>query len=269
MSNFARCELDSHADTCALGCNYLPLSFTGRVCDKSPYNSSAYQPERDIPIVTAATAYTCQDTGQTYILVINEALWFGDRLAHSLINPNQLRFGGITVNDNPFDPHVPISIKTSDVDIPLRLMGTTIFFESSTPTSDELNSCPHIHLTCDSEWNPHTVRLAAARTVEAEPTIRVGGNNNVSSASSFDSHDVEIGLAQISSIYSFDEMVEAIGNHRIVCATNTFVSQKRHSQVSPEQLSERWNRLVAGEKDSTSDDSKRRAISDTAFEQAV
>jgi hypothetical protein len=191
--------------------------------------------------VTAATAYTCQDTGQTYILVINEALWFGDRLAHSLINPNQLRFGGITVNDNPFDPHVPISIKTSDVDIPLRLMGTTIFFESSTPTSDELNSCPHIHLTCNSEWNPHTVRLAAARTVEAELTIRVGGNNNVSSASSFDSHDVEIGLAQISSIYSFDEMVEAIGNHRIVCATNTFVSQKRHSQVSPEQLMERWN----------------------------
>ena len=44
------------------------------------YNATAYQPERDVPIVSAATAFTCQRTGQTYILVINEALWFGDRL---------------------------------------------------------------------------------------------------------------------------------------------------------------------------------------------
>ena len=71
-----------------------------------------------MPIVSAATAFTCQSTGQTYILVINEALWFGDRLENSLINPNQLRFGGIIVNDNPFDPHIPISIQTDDVDIP-------------------------------------------------------------------------------------------------------------------------------------------------------
>ena len=172
ITNHTRCELDSHADTCALGCNFLPLSFTGRVCDVSPYNSPAYQPERDIPIVTAATAFTCQHTGKTFILVINEALWFGDRLARSLINPNQMRFGGITVQDNPFDSQAPISIKTADVDIPLQLMDTTIFFESSTPTSDELESCPHVHLTCDSEWNPHTVRLAAARSVEQAETTK-------------------------------------------------------------------------------------------------
>jgi hypothetical protein len=161
-------------------------------------------------------------------------------LANSLINPNQVRFSGITVNDNPFDPRNPISIKTDDVEIPLHLLGTTIFFESRTPTSDELESCPHIHLTCDSEWNPHTVRLAAARSVEAEMVTRVGGNHS-DRVLNFDPNDVELGLAQISSVYSFAEMVEAIGNHRIVAATNTFVSQKRHSQVSPEQLSERWN----------------------------
>ena len=133
ITNLARCELDSHADTCALGCNFLPLSYTGRVCDVSPYNSSAYQPERNIPIVSAATAFTCQDTGQTFILVINEALWFGDRLAHSLINLNQVRFRGITVNDNPFDPRNPISIKTDNVDIPLHLLGTTIFLNQQHP----------------------------------------------------------------------------------------------------------------------------------------
>ena len=233
VTNFARCELDSHADTCALGQNFLPLAFTGRVCDVSPYNATAYQPERDVPIVSAATAFTCQRTGQTYILVINEALWFGDRLENSLINPNQLRFGGAIVNDNPFDPQIPISIQTDEVDIPLELAGTTIFFASSTPTPTELDNCPHIHLTRDSEWDPHTVRLAAVRSVEAE-ALRV-------SEGLFDANDVEIGLAQISSVYSLIEMAEAIRTQRILSAANTFVSQKRHSQISPEQLSERWN----------------------------
>jgi hypothetical protein len=57
----------------------------------------------------------------------------------------------------------------------------------------------------------------------------------------FDTNDVEIGLAQISSVYSIIEMAEAIGTQRILSAANTFVSQKRHSQISPDQLSERWN----------------------------
>ena len=86
---FARCELDSHADTCALGRNFIPLSYTGRVCDVSPYNQS-YQPEKNVPIITGATAYTCQHTGQTYILIINEGLWLGTKMDHSLLNPNQL-----------------------------------------------------------------------------------------------------------------------------------------------------------------------------------
>jgi hypothetical protein len=51
-------ELDSHADTCALGSNFVPLHLTGRVCDVSPYKSDAYDAEKHIPIVTAATAYT-------------------------------------------------------------------------------------------------------------------------------------------------------------------------------------------------------------------
>ena len=37
----AQCELDlSHADTCALRSNFTLLSYTGRDCDVSPYNTS-------------------------------------------------------------------------------------------------------------------------------------------------------------------------------------------------------------------------------------
>ena len=60
----ARCELDSHADTCALGSNFVLLHYIGRVCDVAPYNSEACNPKCDIPIITAATAYTDQQDGQ-------------------------------------------------------------------------------------------------------------------------------------------------------------------------------------------------------------
>lgn len=100
-TNFARCELDSHADTCAVASNLIPLSSTGRACNVKPYNAKTYKPDCDIPITSRATAWTCQETGQTYILVVNEGLWFGEKLQNTLLDPNQLRYSGLTEADNP------------------------------------------------------------------------------------------------------------------------------------------------------------------------
>ena len=78
-------------------------------------------------VVTGASAWTCQTTGITYILVFHEALWMGDTLDHSLVNPNQLRHYGVTVQDNPFDD-TQMHIETEDLSIciPLVSEGTTI-----------------------------------------------------------------------------------------------------------------------------------------------
>ncbi|KAI2513139.1 Reverse transcriptase (RNA-dependent DNA polymerase) [Fragilaria crotonensis] len=129
----------------------------------------AYHPERDVPIVTGATAYTDQATGQVYILVINKGLWFGEMLTNSLINPNQqLRYAGVAVQDNPFHPTDPMAITHNDIVFPLQSQGTTIFFDTSTPTQYELDHSPHIILTLDTKWNPHTVQLAAVQSAEAK-----------------------------------------------------------------------------------------------------
>ena len=185
-TNTARNELDSHADTCALGPNFIILHYTGRVCDVAPYNAQAYEPQRNIPIVTAATAYTDQETGEVFIIVINEALWFGESLTNSLLNPNQLRYAGIHVQDNPFDS-APLAIATEDVTIPLLTKGTNIYFETTAPSQQELDKYSHIHLTLDTEWDPHSVCLSAIRIAEAETNI---GDH------------VEPGLLQISSVFS-------------------------------------------------------------------
>ena len=230
-THFARCELDSHADTCALGRNFIPLSFTGRVCDVTPYNADIYEPERNVPIISGATAWTSHESGQTYILVVNEGLWFGDKLQNTLLNPNQLRYSGVNVADNPFNTAEPISITHEDLTIPLSISGTIIFLETATPTQSELDHCPHIHLTCDSDWNPQTVRLASTHSVEAEAIA-----------------DVEPGLAQMSSVYCSQALAEMMNQQRYLGSTQvdipaarTFISSNRHPQVTSENLSERWN----------------------------
>ena len=103
-------ELDSHADTIVCGSNCLIMHYTGKECDVSPY-TDAYEAIKSVPIVQATTAYENPETGETTILVFNEAIWMGEQLKHTLINPNQLRAFGVTVQDNPFS-EAPIFIST-------------------------------------------------------------------------------------------------------------------------------------------------------------
>lgn len=85
----ARNECDTHADTGVAGCNCRVLEFTGEVCEVSGFNDK-FQTLKNIPVANVATAYTIPETGETVILVLNQMLWFGKQMAHTLINPNQL-----------------------------------------------------------------------------------------------------------------------------------------------------------------------------------
>jgi hypothetical protein len=43
---------------------------------------------KDIPIATAGTVWTQPGTGEMYLLVIHQCIFFGQGLKHSLICPN-------------------------------------------------------------------------------------------------------------------------------------------------------------------------------------
>lgn len=85
----ARCELDTQADTICAGKNFRLLALTGQTCDVSGFHQS-FESVKDVPIAQVATAVTLEN-GETIVLVINEALYFGAQMNHSLINPNQIR----------------------------------------------------------------------------------------------------------------------------------------------------------------------------------
>jgi hypothetical protein len=91
--NDGLCKMDMHADTCVAGSNFLMCEFDGTTCEVSPFTDE-YQSMTDVPIVLAATAWTDEESGGTIVLWFNQMLWYGNKLDHSLINPNQLCHNG-------------------------------------------------------------------------------------------------------------------------------------------------------------------------------
>ena len=62
--------------------------------------------------------WTSATDGTAYLLIIHESLWMGNKLDHTLVNPNQLWAFGVSIQDNPFDAK-PLSITTNDASVEL------------------------------------------------------------------------------------------------------------------------------------------------------
>jgi hypothetical protein len=249
-------EMDSHADTIVCGSNSVIMHYTGKECDVSPY-TEAYEAIKSVPIVQAATAYDNTDTGETTILILNKAIWMGDQMDHMLVNPNLLRSYGITMQDNPFDP-APIFLSTEDNEftLPLSSRETVIGVATRTPTDQELQTCPHVTLSSEHEWDPQNVRFPkAVRTVEEEISRTVGavlrqedGNSISTKNPDNDAVDRVFDIGDMSKRIIASIKVATPPRHasqveteaQDVPRTKTCQSKGRHSSVSPEDLSERW-----------------------------
>ena len=99
-----------------------------------PYNT-AYNPVSNIKVVSGAIAYTDPVTNFTLILWIHQALFFGKDTSHSLINPNQLRIFGVTIQDNPYHTNesmyiVATTSNDEDLSIPLQSKGVDFFLKT-------------------------------------------------------------------------------------------------------------------------------------------
>ena len=65
------------------------------------YNDD-YDPIDDIHIAAGVITYDYRYDGTTYILIAHKGLYFGSKMKHPLLNPNQLHHYGIVVKDNPY-----------------------------------------------------------------------------------------------------------------------------------------------------------------------
>ena len=248
-------ELDSYADTCVFGRNFIPLHFTGKECDVSPYTDD-YDSVLNVPIVTAATAFDDPESGQTYILVFNEGLWMPKSMENSLINPNQLRSFGCVVQDNPWGGSPTyIEDPSGEILVPLISEGVILSSYTRTPLENELLECPKIVMTSEVEWDPHNVKPPAPhmtaeqhRLVRDIATVQIGGESD----NGFGAVEID---NEVYSINGFNERLvkscrvtekrrlQAIRAGEIpadVPTPKTLVSGERKSDVTAEGLAERW-----------------------------
>jgi Reverse transcriptase (RNA-dependent DNA polymerase) len=159
-----RSELDSHADTCVLGNNFIIYSESGQTVTVAPY-SDKYKP-KTVAVASGGTAYD-HDDGITYILDVHNGLNMTSELKVSLLNPNQMRSNGIVVDDVPLhlaqSDEATHSIYCPDIKLrmPLMMEGVVSYLPTRKPTPHEIENCEHIQLTGEEDWNPHSDDFAS------------------------------------------------------------------------------------------------------------
>ena len=114
-------------------------------------------PQQANPEKLSRNAVVRYEHGCVNILIVNQALYFGASLDHSLINTNQIRNFGIPVSDNPYDSGRSFGIDHEDQFIPFKTEGSN-FFNYFLPTDDEITTFPNMVLADNElEWDLHDV----------------------------------------------------------------------------------------------------------------
>ena len=183
-SGFAKTSLDSHADTSCAGSNMAVLELTGEKVNVFPFSDNLPSVQ-EVPIATVLTIWESPQTGEPWMLVIHEALYFGDQLKDSLLCPNQLRAAGNLVRDAPiqFDATSSHSITVPGrLELPLEMHGVISFLSTRKPSSDEIaryqaGSLNSVELTDKAPWEPYSSKFAAteeaARSAKTVMAVRV------------------------------------------------------------------------------------------------
>jgi hypothetical protein len=219
-------ELDSHADTCGVNDVAKILYYTGKTVQVSAYSPTIEKLE-NIPIVTAAMAYDDAVTGESYIVLFHQALYFGQHLKNILLNLNQIRVNGVQVEDAP--KHLTqgksshsIKFPQEDISIPLSMHGCLSYFTVRTPTEEEINQCLTLTATAENlEWNQYSDEFAQ-NEASYDGSLRIPMTRRAMNYISSNEHEI---------IDTIQEDMYCI---------NAIQSSKPQLYVQPEELAHKW-----------------------------
>jgi hypothetical protein len=173
-----RLEIDSRSDTMCCGRGFVQLFEVDQVCDVHGFHPDM-EALKNIPISTCATAYD-HGNGETYILVFGQALYFGDTMKHSLLSPNQVRsfHHKLCLNPKMYTHGESLhGIVADDVTFPFHMHGCISYLPIRHPTPDEIDRCPHIHMTSDELWEPYADSFGEAEA-SFDPHRRIGATSS-------------------------------------------------------------------------------------------
>ncbi len=161
-------ELNSHADTCALGHDPLIILDYNQPVSIVSYDKSLLS--KTYQTMSGVVAYDDPQTGRMLHLIINQAAHI-PHLDHHRLCPMQCRVNDLTINNlpkflaaNPTDQTHALTMTNPNnplqpAILPLTLRGVTLLINVKTVTINEFNSQDHtrLHLTSETlTWDPTT-----------------------------------------------------------------------------------------------------------------
>jgi hypothetical protein len=214
------------------GSNFLLMEMTSKTVDVYGY-SNELDIMHDIPIATVGTVWTKPVTGESYLLVFNQCIFFGDRLKHSLICPNQLRAHGIIVDDIPtqFDTKSQHAIIHEALTIPLDLAGVVSYFETRIPREDEVDTLPHVQFTSTTDWEDYSSTVPGSETRPPVFISSLTSQRKVPHGPLLPSHQEPVTLPELLDDYQLSKRVIAAVR---VSATYTKCPTLETDPVSPD-----------------------------------
>ena len=85
---------------------------------------------------------------------MHEALWMGEMLDHTLVNPNQLRhYGNIFQDKTMSESPLYIITEYGDFSIEISIEGTIALDNTHTPSDNQIQEFPHINLIPPHPWD--------------------------------------------------------------------------------------------------------------------
>eukprot|EP00536_Pseudo-nitzschia_multiseries_P012928 jgi/Psemu1/210121/e_gw1.523.55.1 len=224
--------------------------------DVAPF-SEEYKPIKKIPIGSCATAWTSPTSGQVYIIVFHQALYFGNKLKNSLICPNQVRdcnFNSVEEIPRQFDARskhgITIQTPMEDDDpkkvfIKLSMRNVISYFPTRKPTRLELDECQHLIATNDTPWDPHSLKFRMAE-------LPIDNDANISSTQRkdqflFDDREFDFTEApenkskQIPSLQEIDNTLERRSLDRRNQWGPSVTTIEGPNKVDCERLAKTWN----------------------------
>ncbi|MGH3054467.1 MAG: hypothetical protein ACRDL7_05760, partial [Gaiellaceae bacterium] len=200
----------------------------------------------NVPIVKAGTAYDDPYNGITYILVLNQALYFGEKLENTLLCPNQMRANGLVVDDVPrhlsegqksthsiYIPHEKIRIN-------LCMHGCLSYIPTRTPTIQEIENCRWLVMTDDKDWDPYSPTFAEQEEVLMERDVDLSPIERERVINGFESNEVSSVLSAVSSSLCDDNMIRLLEKKVMIRKIGVAETDKRKTVIEKADLSRRW-----------------------------
>ena len=218
------------------------MEYTGIVCDVYPYSDS-YKSLKQVPLKEVVTAYD-HPTGETFILVLAQALYLGDQQKPSLLCPNQMRSYGMVADDVPKHPSVncalmhSIYIPSMDLQISLELDGVISYINTWYPNELEVENCTHISLTSSTVWKPQLETMAEQEAIIANSSgVIHPGKSNWTIFALNRKCEVMTTLSRISPALVDDDFLQGLESCVHVSAIQT---KSRHSEIKARELALCW-----------------------------